>query len=128
MVVFAAIALAVVPPLIAGGGWAQWIYRALTFLVVSCPCALVISVPLTFFAGIGGASRIGVLVKGGNYMDVLAEAGTMVFDKTGTLTRGLFVVEDVHSEKYSFGDLLHLVAHVEQYSNHPIASAAQRQA
>lgn len=123
VVVFAAIALAVVPPLIAGGGWAQWIYRALTFLVVSCPCALVISVPLTFFAGIGGASRIGVLVKGGNYMDVLAKAGTMVFDKTGTLTRGLFVVEDVHSEKYSFGDLLHLVAHVEQYSNHPIASA-----
>ncbi|GJG38352.1 heavy metal translocating P-type ATPase [Prevotella lacticifex] len=123
VVVFAAIALAVVPPLIAGGGWAQWIYRALTFLVVSCPCALVISVPLTFFAGIGGASRIGVLVKGGNYMDVLAKVSTMVFDKTGTLTRGLFVVEDVHSEKYSFGDLLHLVAHVEQYSNHPIASA-----
>lgn len=89
VVVFAAIALAVVPPLIAGGGWAQWIYRALTFLVVSCPCALVISVPLTFFAGIGGASRIGVLVKGGNYMDVLAKVSTMVFDKTGTLTRGL---------------------------------------
>ena len=123
IVVFAAIALAIIPPVLSGGGWAQWIYRALTFLVVSCPCALVISVPLTFFGGIGGASRKGILIKGGNYMDALAKTGTIVFDKTGTLTKGVFAVEAVHPDKIGEKELLHLAAHVEQYSTHPIAAA-----
>ena len=100
-----------------------WLYRALTFLVVSCPCALVISIPLTFFAGIGGASHKGILIKGGNYMDALSKLSTVVFDKTGTLTRGTFDVEAIHPEKLSEHELLHLAAHVERYSTHPIALA-----
>ena len=126
VVVFAAVALAVLPPLFSGdftGTFATWLYRALMFLVVSCPCALVISVPLTFFGGIGGASRKGILVKGSNYMDVLAKVGTVVFDKTGTLTHGQFAVTAVHPEKCDERHLLHLAAHVEHYSTHPIGAA-----
>lgn len=122
IVVFAAIALAVIPSIITGDV-ALWVYRALTFLVVSCPCALVISVPLTFFGGIGGASRHGILIKGSNYMDTLAKIGTIVFDKTGTLTKGVFAVDVVHPEKYDEKELLHIAAVVEQYSTHPIAVA-----
>ena len=122
VVVFAAIALAVIPTL-PGGSFATWLYRALMFLVVSCPCALVISVPLTFFGGIGGASRRGILIKGSNYMDILAKVGTVVFDKTGTLTHGQFAVEAVHPERYDAHHLLHLAAHVEHYSTHPIGAA-----
>ena len=122
VVVFAAIALAVIPTLL-GGSFATWLYRALMFLVVSCPCALVISVPLTFFGGIGGASRRGILIKGSNYMDILAKVGTVVFDKTGTLTHGQFAVEAVHPERYDAHHLLHLAAHVEHYSTHPIGAA-----
>ena len=122
VVVFAAIALAVIPTLL-GGSLATWLYRALMFLVVSCPCALVISVPLTFFGGIGGASRRGILIKGSNYMDILAKVGTVVFDKTGTLTHGQFAVEAVHPERYDAHHLLHLAAHVEHYSTHPIGAA-----
>lgn len=122
VVVFAAIALAVIPTLL-GGSFATWLYRALMFLVVSCPCALVISVPLTFFGGIGGASRRGILIKGSNYMDILAKVGTVVFDKTGTLTHGQFAVEAVHPEQYDAHHLLHLAAHVEHYSTHPIGAA-----
>ena len=142
VVVFAALALAVLPPLFSGdfaGTFATWLYRALMFLVVSCPCALVISVPLTFFGGIGGASRKGILVKGANYMDVLAKVGTVVFDKTGTLTHGQFAVTAIHSGqsdcKTEIADsqntqlstlnsqLLHLAAHVEHFSTHPIGAA-----
>jgi Cd2+/Zn2+-exporting ATPase len=126
VVVFAALALALLPPLFSGdftGTFATWLYRALMFLVVSCPCALVISVPLTFFGGIGGASRKGILVKGANYMDVLAKVGTVVFDKTGTLTHGQFAVTAVHPEKCDEHHLLHLAAHVEHYSTHPIGAA-----
>ena len=126
VVVFAALALALLPPLFSGdftGSFSTWLYRALMFLVVSCPCALVISVPLTFFGGIGGASRKGILVKGANYMDVLAKVGTVVFDKTGTLTHGQFVVTAVHPEKCDERHLLHLAAHVEHYSTHPIGAA-----
>ena len=142
IVVFAAIALALLPPLLSGdfaGTFATWLYRALMFLVVSCPCALVISVPLTFFGGIGGASRKGILVKGSNYMDVLAKVGTVVFDKTGTLTHGQFAVTAVHHSqsdcKTEIADspssqlsalnsqLLHLAAHVEHFSTHPIGIA-----
>ena len=122
VVVFAAIALAVIPTLL-GGSLATWLYRALMFLVVSCPCALVISVPLTFFGGIGGASRRGILIKGSNYMDILAKVGTVVFDKTGTLTHGQFAVEAVHPERYDAHHLVHLAAHVEHYSTHPIGAA-----
>ena len=122
VVVFAAIALAVVPTLF-GGSFATWLYRALMFLVVSCPCALVISVPLTFFGGIGGASRKGILIKGSNFMDILAKVDTVVFDKTGTLTHGQFAVEAVHPERYDAHHLLHLAAHVEHYSTHPIGAA-----
>ena len=122
VVVFAALALAIVPTLF-GGNFATWLYRALMFLVVSCPCALVISVPLTFFGGIGGASRKGILVKGANYMDVLAKVGTVVFDKTGTLTRGQFAVVAMHPEFQDEQQLLHLAAHVEHFSTHPIAAA-----
>ena len=122
VVVFAAITLAVIPTLL-GGSFATWLYRALMFLVVSCPCALVISVPLTFFGGIGGASRRGILIKGSNYMDILAKVGTVVFDKTGTLTHGQFAVEAVHPERYDAHHLLHLAAHVEHYSTHPIGAA-----
>lgn len=126
VVVFAALALALLPPLFSGdftGTFATWLYRALMFLVVSCPCALVISVPLTFFGGIGDASRKGILVKGANYMDVLAKVGTVVFDKTGTLTCGQFAVTAVHPEKCDERHLLHLAAHVEHYSTHPIGAA-----
>ena len=126
VVVFAALALALLPPLILGdfmGTFATWLYRALMFLVVSCPCALVISVPLTFFGGIGGASRKGILVKGSNYLDVLSKVDTVVFDKTGTLTQGQFAVTVVHPEKCDERHLLHLAAHVEHYSTHPVGAA-----
>lgn len=125
-VVLCAIILAVLLPLffiISGAApmWGTWIYRALTFLVISCPCALVISIPLSFFAGIGGASKEGVLVKGSNYLEALAETKTVVFDKTGTLTKGVFQVTAVHPQKIDETQLLHLAAHVERYSSHPIA-------
>ena len=123
IVVFAALALAVIPPLVFGASFSTWIYRALLFLVVSCPCALVISVPLSFFGGIGGASRDGILVKGANYMDVLAKVDTVVFDKTGTLTHGRFAVVAVHPEQCDEHRLLHLAAHVEHFSTHPIGAA-----
>ena len=126
VVVFAALALALSPPLFSGdfmGTFATWLYRALMFLVVSCPCALVISVPLTFFGGIGGASRKGILVKGSNYLDVLSKVDTVVFDKTGTLTHGQFAVTAVHPEKCDERHLLHLAAHVEHYSTHPVGAA-----
>ena len=127
VVVFAALALAVIPTLwnaVQGSMFnVQWIYRALMFLVVSCPCALVISVPLTFFGGIGGASRRGILVKGANYMDVLSKVDTVVFDKTGTLTHGQFAVEVVHPDSCDEHQLLHLAAHVEHFSTHPIGAA-----
>lgn len=126
VVVLAAIALALLPPLFSGQfatAFPVWLYRALMFLVVSCPCALVISVPLTFFGGIGGASRNGILVKGANYMDVLAKLDTVVFDKTGTLTHGQFAVEAVHPEKFDERQLLHLAAHVEHFSTHPVGAA-----
>ena len=122
IVVFAAVALAIIPTLF-GGTLATWLYRALMFLVVSCPCALVISVPLTFFGGIGGASRKGILIKGASYMDVLAKLHTVVFDKTGTLTHGQFAVTAVHPEACNERQLLHLAAHVEHYSTHPIGAA-----
>ena len=145
IVVFAAIALAIIPPLftaitispfhfqfsIFNSQFPTWLYRALMFLVVSCPCALVISVPLTFFGGIGGASRHGILIKGANYMDILAKVKTVVFDKTGTLTHGQFAVEAVHENDSSknchlsplTSHLLHVAAHVEHFSSHPIAAA-----
>ena len=122
IVVFAAIAIAVIPSLL-GGSFTTWFYRALMFLVVSCPCALVISVPLTFFGGIGGASRKGILIKGANYMDTLAKIKTVVFDKTGTLTHGQFAVEAVHPDSCDEHQLLHLAAHVEHFSTHPIGAA-----
>lgn len=122
VVVVAAVVLAVIPSLL-GGPFATWLYRSLMFLVVSCPCALVISVPLTFFGGIGGASRRGILVKGANYMDVLAKVETVVFDKTGTLTQGEFAVTAVHPETCDERHLLHLAAHVEHFSTHPIGTA-----
>jgi len=122
IVVAAAVLLAVVPTLL-GGAFSTWLYRALMFLVVSCPCALVISVPLTFFGGIGGASRRGILIKGANYMDVLAKVDTVVFDKTGTLTHGQFAVEAVHPDVVDEHQLLHLAAHVEHFSMHPIGAA-----
>ena len=124
IVVYVALALAFIPPFFCGGYMETlpvWVSRALTFLVVSCPCALVISVPLTFFAGIGGASRRGILIKGSNYMDTLAKTATVVFDKTGTLTKGRFEVEAVHPQNFDERELLHLAAHVERYSTHPIA-------
>ncbi|MBQ7724937.1 MAG: cadmium-translocating P-type ATPase [Lachnospiraceae bacterium] len=124
-VVYAALALAILPPvfLILSGNapvWGTWIYRALTFLVISCPCALVISIPLSFFAGIGGASRSGILIKGSNYLEALSEASTVVFDKTGTLTKGTFEVSAIHPKDISEKELLHMAAHVERFSNHPI--------
>ena len=128
-VVAAAIALALVPPLVRMGfmgvpaDWDVWIYRALTFLVISCPCALVISIPLSFFAGIGGASKAGVLVKGSNYLETLSKVKTVVFDKTGTLTKGVFQVTAAHPQEMSEKELLHLAAHVERYSTHPIAAS-----
>ena len=125
IVVFGAIALALLPPLFSGNfveSFPTWLYRALMFLVVSCPCALVISVPLTFFGGIGGASRKGILIKGANYMDMLSNIDTLVFDKTGTLTHGQFAVSAVHPEMYDEHHLLHLAAHVEHFSTHPIGT------
>lgn len=121
-VVAAALALAFIPPLIVGN-FGEWIQRALIFLVVSCPCALVISVPLSFFGGIGGASRKGILVKGSNYMEVLSKVGTVVFDKTRTLTKGSFTVTAIHPEKLSEDELLDVAAAAESYSNHPIAES-----
>ena len=126
VVVFAALALALLPPLLSGHfgeAFPVWLYRALMFLVVSCPCALVISVPLTFFGGIGAASRKGILIKGANYMDTLAKIRTMVFDKTGTLTHGQFAVEAVHPDTCDERQLLHLAAHVEHFSTHPVGAA-----
>ena len=131
VVVFAAVALAVIPPLFLSftshlsflTAFPTWLYRALLFLVVSCPCALVLSVPLTFFGGIGGASRKGILIKGANYMDVLSKVQTVVFDKTGTLTHGRFAVEAVHPDECDEHQLLHLAAHVEHFSTHPIGAA-----
>ena len=126
VVVLAAVALALLPPLFSGHfatAFPVWLYRALLFLVVSCPCALVISVPLTFFGGIGGASRNGILIKGANHIDTLSNIGTMVFDKTGTLTHGQFAVEAIHPEKLDEQQLLHLAAHVEHFSTHPIGAA-----
>lgn len=125
-VVIGAVLLGVAPPLILGGGWAEWIHRALIFLVISCPCALVISVPLSFFGGIGGASKCGILVKGGNYLEALAKTEIMVFDKTGTLTKGVFNVTAVHPEKYSEADLLRFAAMAESYSDHPISRSLKR--
>ena len=124
IVVFAAIALAFLPPMLTGnfvGNFATWLLRALTFLIVSCPCALVVSVPLAFFGGIGAASKAGILIKGSSYMDALAKADTVVFDKTGTLTKGVFEVTTLHPEEMDERELLHLAAHVERYSTHPIA-------
>ena len=123
-VVLVAALLAVIPPLF-WGNWAEWIHRALIFLVVSCPCALVISVPLSFFGGIGGASRAGILVKGGNYLEVLAKADTVVLDKTGTLTRGEFRVSGVYPTTVTADELLDIAAHGEMYSNHPIARSVR---
>lgn len=120
VVVFAALALAVIPSLITGA-WDVWVLRGLTFLVVSCPCALVISIPLSFFGGIGGASKKGILVKGGNYLEALASAGIVVFDKTGTLTRGNFIVSSVYSDTMDKDALLELAALAEGYSDHPIS-------
>jgi Cd2+/Zn2+-exporting ATPase len=125
VVVALAVLLALIPPLFTGA-WATWIYRALMFLVVSCPCALVISVPLTFFGGIGGASRRGILVKGAAHLDTLSRVQTVVFDKTGTLTEGVFEVTAVHPEELDERELLHLAAHVERHSTHPVAAALRR--
>ncbi len=132
-VVFSAILLALLPPLVrilgmgADPEWGTWLYRALTFLVISCPCALVISIPLSFFAGLGGASKAGILIKGSNYLEALSQVKTVVMDKTGTLTKGVFDVDAVHPEKlaesHTETDLLHLAAHVERYSTHPIANS-----
>lgn len=127
IVVFLAVALALVPPIFSAASYAEsfplWLNRALIFLVVSCPCALVISVPLTFFGGIGGASRNGILIKGSNYMDALANLSTVVFDKTGTLTHGQFEVEAIHPENYDAQEFLHMAAHVEHFTTHPIGAA-----
>lgn len=128
IVVVSAVALAILPGLVRllfgeSPHWGTWIYRALTFLVISCPCALVISIPLSFFAGIGAASKIGVLVKGSVYLETLSKARTMVFDKTGTLTRGVFKVTAIHPDEMTERELLHLAAHVERYSRHPIAES-----
>lgn len=125
IVVISALFLAFIPPFFATSytdALFTWLYRALTFLIVSCPCALVISIPLSLFCGIGGAGHVGILIKGGNYMEALARTKTIVFDKTGTLTRGVFEVESIHPNNISEQQLLHLAAHVEQYSNHPIAT------
>ena len=132
IVVYAAIALAILPPLVRLFGmglapeWGDWVYRSLIFLVISCPCALVISIPLSFFAGIGGASRQGILVKGANYLETLSEVDTVVFDKTGTLTEGVFQVTAVHPESLDERELLHMAAHVERFSTHPIADSLRR--
>ncbi len=131
IVVYSALALAFVPPIILNvigqsSDFKIWIYRALTFLVISCPCALVISIPLSFFAGIGSASHEGVLVKGSNYLELLADTKTIVFDKTGTLTKGVFEVVAVHPKTLSAKELLHIAAHVERFSTHPIANSIRK--
>lgn len=127
VVVIIAVFLAIIPPLVIDGAtFSDWIYRALAFLVVSCPCALVISIPLSFFGGIGGASKKGVLVKGSNYLEALAETEIIVFDKTGTLTKGVFNVQEIHPEGVSKEELLELTAHAESYSNHPISLSLKR--
>ena len=125
-VVFAALALAVLPPLITGQAFSVWIYRALTFLVISCPCALVISIPLSFFGGIGGASKIGVLVKGSNYLESLAHAEVVVFDKTGTLTKGSFAVSEIHPGGMKEEKILELAAYAEDYSDHPVSLSIKK--
>ncbi len=119
IVVACAVALAIIPPIVTGD-FATWIYRALIFLVISCPCALVISIPLTFFAGIGGASREGILIKGSNFLETLSKVKTVVMDKTGTLTRGIFDVSAIHAKNFDENQLIHLAAHAERYSTHPI--------
>ena len=127
IVVILAVFIAIIPPLvIEGATFSDWIYRALAFLVVSCPCALVVSIPLSFFGGIGGASRKGILVKGSNYLEALAEAEIIVFDKTGTLTKGVFNVQEVHPEGVSKEELLELTAYAESYSNHPISNSLKQ--
>jgi len=127
VVVIIAVFLAIIPPLVIDGAtFSDWIYRALAFLVVSCPCALVISIPLSFFGGIGGASKKGVLVKGSNYLEALAETEIVVFDKTGTLTKGVFNVQEIHPEGVSKEEVLELTAHAESYSNHPISLSLKR--
>ena len=127
IVVGLAVLIAFVPPLLFAGVWADWVLRGLTFLVVSCPCALVISVPLSFFGGIGGASKVGILVKGSNYLEALSKVDTVVFDKTGTLTSGTFEVTDVvPSGTFTKGEILEFAAHAEALSNHPIALSIQR--
>ena len=131
IVVYSAIALALIPTIVSlligtDPRWGQWVYRALTFLVISCPCALVISIPLSFFAGIGAAGTKGVLVKGSNYLEILSETKTVVCDKTGTLTKGVFEVTAIHPEMINEEELLHLTAHVERYSTHPIAASLKR--
>lgn len=115
--------MAIIPPLFCGGQWGDWIQRACIFLVISCPCALVISVPLGFFGGIGAASRIGILVKGSNYLEALAEMSTIVFDKTGTLTKGEFKVSGINAVGCSEKELLEVAAYSESYSTHPIAES-----
>ncbi len=126
VVVSGALLLAVIPPLFFGGEWSDWIQRALIFLVISCPCALVISVPLSFFGGIGGASKCGILIKGGNYLEALARTETVVFDKTGTLTKGTFRVTAVHPELISEEELLELAAHAESFSDHPVSRSLKQ--
>jgi Cd2+/Zn2+-exporting ATPase len=127
IVVISALLLAVIPPLvIPGASFEQWLYRALTFLVVSCPCALVISVPLSFFGGIGGASKAGILVKGSNYLEALAQTELVVFDKTGTLTQGVFDVQEIYANDITKEELLALTAYAESYSNHPISLSLKR--
>ena len=131
-VCYSALALAVLPPLVRilamgmSGDWGTWIYRALTFLIISCPCALVISIPLSFFAGIGGASQAGVLVKGSNYLETLSKVKTVVFDKTGTLTQGVFEVNDIHHNEMEREKLIELAALAESASSHPISKSLQR--
>lgn len=126
-VVIGAVLLAVIPPLVTGGNWSDWIHRALIFLVISCPCALVISVPLSFFGGIGGASKCGILVKGGNYLEVLANTEIVVFDKTGTLTKGVFNVTAIHPDIISENELVETAALAESYSNHPISNSLKNE-
>lgn len=126
IVVFAALALAILPPLVTGQAFSVWIYRALSFLVTSCPCALVISIPLSFFGGIGGASKCGVLVKGSNYLEALADAEVVVFDKTGTLTKGSFAVTEIHPSGMEEDQFLELAAYTEDYSNHPISLSIKK--
>lgn len=131
IVVFAALALALIPPIVLSllsrpPLWSTWIYRALTFLIISCPCALVISIPLSFFAGLGGASKEGILIKGSNFLETFSQLDQVVFDKTGTLTKGSFDVTAIHPKEKSPEDLLHIAAHVERYSTHPIADSLRK--